>query len=161
MFLREIPKVLEGKRARRTVEVLSADPSLDCPAVSFSVGYVDPKRADMITSKYRKKDGRIDLEGENGVKFKQDVVRDAVLNGRGSEVRWFGLTANNIRRMCPVYMEHPELLPEVDANQELDLQDEDIVVLAGQMHDDFVLELYLEAQKLSEYAREQISKKKN
>lgn len=161
MFLRDIPKVLESKRARRDVEVLAEDRSLECPAVIFSVGYCDSARSENLISRYRKKDGKLDVEGSRGVQFKQDIMRDVVLLGRNSDIRWSGLTLRNLRRLCPAYMEHPELLPDGDETKELELGDDDLIVLAGQMLDDYVLALYIESQNLSEFAREQINKKKS
>lgn len=159
MFLKEIPKALEAKRARRWIEILPEDASLDCPSVKFNVGYADPKRTESITSRFRKRDGKLDIDGDNAIKFKQAIFEDTVLKGRNGDSRWSGMTIRNIRRMCPVYMEHPELLPETSDTQELDLSDADMIQLAGQMLEDFILDIFNESQKLGEYAREEFSKK--
>lgn len=162
MSLRSIPKVLEKKRRRIWVEVLPADEKMDLPAVEFYEGFISPTLNDQIASDYRKKDGSgLDLSGDKIKKFRKDVLLSILFQGfkEGDEPRWRGMSKQNLIRLCPSFMENPELLEDVE--DPIDFNQTNVQVVAEEIFDDYFMKSYTAAQDLSTYSKEALQEAKN
>ena len=151
-LLRQAPQVLDAeKRVRRDVALLDEDLILELPEVVFTIRYVDAKRADALAKSFRDRDGNMKLTKDADLaRYKKTYLKDVVSD-------WKEVTGNNLKRMCPVFMEADEALSSIDNHdEEIDFDVDNLEEIAEYIDNELFTKVVLDSQKLAEYAREKI-----